>query len=279
MLRGMLVPGALLAAGCIAGAGPFLRPPGGPSVRVSPVEFDFGIVTAGEALLHRFEVVNAGDRPLTLRDVRSCCDCRVELPRDGVLPAAGKGWIEVEVRTDAVMGPQVWRGSIGTSDPSRPGIGFLLRADVRPALAVEPPVAYLGRVGAGGAAEVRLEVVSAESVTIRKLRKRELWFSMRFEPLTDSRRGIVLYVELAPGAPEGTLEGRIEILADGVAGGGVEVPVMALVDGAGAQGAGASRGAGRFSWLHGQSENRIGLSGRGAPPASPCSGAARSSCP
>lgn len=240
--RGMLLPCVLLVGGCLAGAGPPLRPSIGPEVEVADTDFDFGTVQAGEPLLHRFEVVNTGDRPLRLSHVRSPCDCRIGLPGDGVLPANGKGWIEFGVRTDQAVGAQVWQGSIGTGDPSRPRIEFRLRADVRPALSVEPPVAYLGRWNGGEAAEVTLRVVSAEGVTIRKLRKRERWFSMRFEPLTGARSGILLYVGLAPGAPEGTLEGRIEIVADGASPNGIEVPVLALVGALPARDGGAAPG-------------------------------------
>lgn len=59
-------------------------------LRVSPAAVDLGEVPAGEAVDFEIVVHNAATDPVRLRYIHAECDCTLQLPASGMVPASGQ---------------------------------------------------------------------------------------------------------------------------------------------------------------------------------------------
>jgi hypothetical protein len=81
------------------------------SVNVAKMEFEekiyeFGVVEAGEVVVHEFEFTNTGKVPLLINDVRSTCGCTIpEWPEKLIAPGESSS-IEVRFNTTNMRNQQ-----------------------------------------------------------------------------------------------------------------------------------------------------------------------------
>ena len=68
--------------------------------------YDFGEVTAGTIVKHKFDFVNTGKRDLLITNAQASCGCTVPTYPKEPIPPGGKGTIEVEFNSTSRVGNQ-----------------------------------------------------------------------------------------------------------------------------------------------------------------------------
>lgn len=69
-------------------------------------EFDFGAVTEGDEVIHKFKFTNTGKVPLTILKARSSCGCTIPEWPEEPIPPGGSGEIEAKFNTTAKLKEQ-----------------------------------------------------------------------------------------------------------------------------------------------------------------------------
>jgi len=94
-------------------------------------DFDFGTLTAGQEVEHRFKFKNEGDFPLIINNVSASCGCTIpQWPREPIGPGEG-GDILVHFNSKGKEGPQFKTVTIfANTNPATSDIKF--KANVEP---------------------------------------------------------------------------------------------------------------------------------------------------
>ncbi len=110
---------------------------GGPrAVPAEPV-VDFEVVPKGEVIVHEFVIKNEGDAVLELTDVKPACGCTVADYDREIAPGAS-GTVKTTVKTDNFSGPIAKSIAVFTNDPENPKLQLVVKAEVKPYVAVVP---------------------------------------------------------------------------------------------------------------------------------------------
>ncbi len=123
---------ALVAAMAVAAEGDN-RPR---AVPAEPIK-DFEIVPKGEVIAHEFEIKNEGSAILELKDVRPACGCTVA-EYDRQIAPGKSGWVKAKVKTENFGGPIAKSIAVFTNDPDNPKLQLVVKANVKPYVAVAP---------------------------------------------------------------------------------------------------------------------------------------------
>ena len=92
--------------------------------------YDFKNVLEGEILTHTFQVMNEGDEPLRIEEVKPGCSCSV-VDFDPIIPPKGAGKMTVKIDTKGFDGPERWGVKVFSNDPTWKEAVLDLRADVK----------------------------------------------------------------------------------------------------------------------------------------------------
>ena len=96
--------------------------PTGPTTTVEfeEIEFDFGVVDAGEKVKHVYQFKNTGSEPLIISNAKGSCGCTVpSWPKDPI-PPGSTGEIEVQFDSKNKKGKQSKRVTItANTDPAQ----------------------------------------------------------------------------------------------------------------------------------------------------------------
>jgi hypothetical protein len=98
---------------------------------------DFGDVTTGTLLEHRFELRNEGDAPLTLQELRPGMGIKIR-SFDATIPAGGSGAVEVELDSLRLSGEGRTVVGLLTDDPAHSTFVLEVAFRVTPALLGKP---------------------------------------------------------------------------------------------------------------------------------------------
>ena len=107
-----------------------------PDISVEETVVDLGRVTQGEIAEVEFSVENRGDEPLQIR-VRPTCGCTVA-DFDKLIPARDRGTVRARIDTSSFAGPISKSILVLSNDPDEPSLNLVIRAEVRPVLAILP---------------------------------------------------------------------------------------------------------------------------------------------
>ncbi len=80
---------------------------GKPKIQFTNLEFDFGNITMGEKVSHRFPFKNIGKGDLKIENVISSCGCTVANYDKNPISPNNEGFIEVEFNSDGYRGLQI----------------------------------------------------------------------------------------------------------------------------------------------------------------------------
>jgi hypothetical protein len=117
---------------------------------------DFKNVLEGETLKHTFELMNQGDEPLKIEQVKPDCTCSV-VHFDPIIPPRGEGKITVNINTKGFEGPERWVVKVISNDPKWKEAVLDLRANVRPVILVtDSMVFFSGKKSASMAREIEI---------------------------------------------------------------------------------------------------------------------------
>lgn len=218
----------------IAGCGPARREAlvhGAPRAVALTKRHDFGEVTPGTRIEHRFEIANRGDGVLELKPRATSCGCRAAVVSADTVPPGETGAIVVSLDTDGQIGPKAAWARVETNDPSDRQIDLLLQGSVAGDVRVRTPRLFLGRVDAdrsrSASVDVELTAPTVEISSIRASSERLKVVAARLPPPT---RGVRLSVTLPPQGVPGRINDRIIVTTTSALQPKVEIQVLASVE-------------------------------------------------
>ena len=117
---------------------------GGPELSIDPPALDWGTISPGGRLEHRFSLANMGQEDLVIEEVTTSCHCLSAAPSGMVIPPGGAA--ELFVSFD----PTGWSGGftgfvvVRTNDPFRPIRRIEVKGRIAPAAVQSPEEASAG---------------------------------------------------------------------------------------------------------------------------------------
>ncbi|MBM2851340.1 MAG: hypothetical protein HW418_4282, partial [Anaerolineales bacterium] len=132
----------------------------GPRIQFPVSTHDFGSVSKGEPVRYDFKVLNAGDAPLEISDVRPSCGCTTAGEWTRRIEAGGSGTIPIQLETAQFTGPVTKTITIASNDPTRPTAVLEINASIWTPIQISNPVVIFPAL-------TQLDQVVSRSVTIR----------------------------------------------------------------------------------------------------------------
>src|SRR5262249_46182750 len=99
---------------------------------------DLGVVGVGADVAHEFQVHNAGDAPLVLRDIRASAGGTVSPAGELTIAPGETRGLRVAVDTWVLAGPSPILISLSTNEPEASALSLELQLDVRTLVAASP---------------------------------------------------------------------------------------------------------------------------------------------
>ena len=160
-----------------------------PSIMIPEPIGDLGEVIEGESRQHVFEVVNEGDSPVTINEVRPTCGCTVA-SYDEVIPAGGTGKITVDFDTTGLKGGISKMLTVFTSDPANPRIELALKVKILSHLHFNPGLARFMKAQGHEAGQVTQLFYSSdfEELEIKKIESPMEALKVEYRPATEEER-------------------------------------------------------------------------------------------
>lgn len=129
VLRGVPVAACLVLAACLAHGVP-PEAVAGPRLVLEHTSHDFGEVTQGKIVEHRFPFSNGGDAELRIEDVSTPCGCTVALPDKKSLAPGESSYLDVTYDSAARSGDVERVVTVRSNDPVQPEMTLHLHARV-----------------------------------------------------------------------------------------------------------------------------------------------------
>lgn len=90
-------PGVTPSATPVAQPEPEVKPEGPlPVAQYSETDWDFGTIKEGDKVSHTYRVVNTGEAPLIIQDVKPTCGCTAPDWTKTPIPPGGEGFVKAE---------------------------------------------------------------------------------------------------------------------------------------------------------------------------------------
>ena len=144
--------------------------PAGRPVAVFPeTQFQWGLVFAGEEVVHRFPVLNEGTAPLRILRVQTSCRCTKKDYTEIVRPGE-EGYVTLAVDTSGFIGEENKTARVYTNDPQNPSVVLTMRGGVRPFVTIKPSIPALKGVMGLKPVSVTVTVAPASEVPLEDLK-------------------------------------------------------------------------------------------------------------
>lgn len=104
----------------------------GPKMVVREPLHDFGEVKEGEHVTHDYVILNSGDAPLKITNVRASCGCTAAMPDKNEIAPGETVKIKVDFNTENRSGPQKKYVYIFTNDPENKDYRLTFTANIKP---------------------------------------------------------------------------------------------------------------------------------------------------
>ncbi len=210
---------------------------GGPrAVPTAPIK-DFDIVPKGEVIVHEFEIKNEGAGVLELTDVRPACGCTVAR-FDKKIASGESGKVRASVKTDNFTGPIAKSIAVFTNDPANPKLQLVVKANIKPYVAVVPGYARYNYVQGEpvGTISQTLWAEDGSDVKILSVKTPYDHLKVNYREATEDERhpkgeGKQWRVEvtLDPQSPVGALRDYVQINLDHAKQKRVKIPISGFV--------------------------------------------------
>ena len=195
--------------------------------------FDFGEQPNTVEVSHDFVLRNAGDAPLSIRDIKSGCGCTVAAVDTSDIPPGGETCVTVRFKLAGRNGPQDKSVAVETDDSARPVAILRLRGIAYSEIALAPAALLFGRVWRdGGTRTRRVELRMRPPVRFLDVDGNgngalTVTWDRHLGEGTDRT---VLEVALNPASsPKGPFSENLEILTDSTNTPRVKLPVTAVI--------------------------------------------------
>jgi hypothetical protein len=148
----------------------------GPRVALPEADFDFGVIKEGEKATHVFKIVNTGDEPLQIGEVKADCGCTATSLSHTSLAPNETGEVKVTFDSRNRLGNFQKNVRIFTNDPQQSSSSVLIRGTVQrgpaPVLVVPSRKLDFGVISLNCPFDFDLEVQNGgtETLTVRSIR-------------------------------------------------------------------------------------------------------------
>lgn len=196
--------------------------------------FDFGSVDRGAKIEHVFRILNAGDAPLRLDQVKSTCGCTVALISDPDVPPGGEGRVSVMLDTARMAGRVTKVVTVYTNDPDTPTAPLALTGVVYADLVASPTALWLGRLRRGESVSREISVVPGRpgaTYAVTAVESDTAALGAEILPAENGAPGQRVVVRLAKELPLGRFNGRLILRTNSPRESTITVPVFASVEG------------------------------------------------
>ena len=139
-------PLALIASVCAAAGLGIGGAEAAPCIAAPQTTFSFGWRDAEETVTNRFILLNTGDAPLLLTDIRISCGCTHAEPERRQLQPGERTTLEMRLALHGLQGAQRKSVTVISNDPATPSLTFWIEGEARAAVCLEPPSVSFGRV-------------------------------------------------------------------------------------------------------------------------------------
>src|SRR5262245_14299524 len=189
----------------------------------------FGTVLQGSKVVHSFTLRNDGTAPLTIRRV-DLSEHSMKARFAPLIPPGKEGQVRVEWDTDQIAGEVEAEAVVRFEEPARPGLTFVLKGIVTPAIEFLPYPAVFASVFAGEGAERRVRIVNHEDrpLAIRRVISDSPHFAASLVTLEPGRL-YELRVEVPKSVPPGRYAEALSLDTDHPARGRIPIAVNLFV--------------------------------------------------
>jgi uncharacterized protein DUF1573 len=118
------------------------QPSGGPRIRFSETNFNFGKIKTSDNLRHDFVVTNTGSAVLEISSVRPACGCTMAGTWDRQIEPGKTGRIPIQLNPANLNGPVTKTIAVTCNDPTQTNHTLHIAATVWKPIDVQPPTAY-----------------------------------------------------------------------------------------------------------------------------------------
>jgi len=205
---------------------------GPPRFSIDDYEHDFGRVSQGTTVTHKFKFKNGGEGHLIIQRTVAACGCTVASLEQDAFTAGESGELEVKFDTTGFSGEKVKTVRVYTNDPDQRSFVLSLRGTIEPDVVVEPRRVFFGDVvsGEGGSRDVSIKIRDGASARIQNVQLHSNHFDLQEIESGDKHR--LMRVVLRPDVSPGEIRERIVIGLRGDKRQSVNIPLYASVKGA-----------------------------------------------
>ena len=203
-------------------------------IRFDNYTYDFGKIEPGQKIERTFVFKNAGDKELTVSNVRTTCGCTAALLSDKNIPSKGKGEIKVSFDTTGRSGLENQKIFVHSNDSITPIVQLQIQGLVKADLAISPRNIAFGDIKKGtiSTREIYITDQTGENVKVTKVESYPSFLSAIFSSITvKSYQGYKVLISLSPNTPLCSLEGKVTIYTTDKKHLEIEIPVTANIIG------------------------------------------------
>jgi len=172
---------------------------------------DFGDYPANEKKTAKFELVNNGDAPLEIKQIRKTCGCsETKLDKKTIQPGA-TAILEAEIKANSIGGPYSKAIYVESNDPKQRFLRLTLSGKAIPLIKVYPKDnLYLGALSVGKSYDYAFKLETVRDGVKVQAEIVKANFPAEIE-LKETKQGFDLKVKAAPDKKENLLNAEIEI--------------------------------------------------------------------
>lgn len=236
ILSGVFAAGfvlAVVAENAAPAAAPAAAVEHGPKIVCDKPDYDFGGADGSATIEHVYEVKNAGDLSLTLKEVKASCGCTVVKTSKMTLPPGDTAQITATLNLHGRSGHQDKHVMVSSDDPKTPLLLLNLRGDVIQEYTITPDRLVMGQIRGDQSTKTQVTFVNntSNAVHVTKVDSTATYLKPTFTE-TVAGKSYRVDVEIAPPLPAGTVDAVIHIFTDNAARPVFDVPFNAAVMGA-----------------------------------------------
>ncbi len=177
-----------------------------PRIEVVPERLDLGSLQAWETRDHDVVIRNTGDQPLRIRNVESTCGCTVPALEVTEIAPGAQTVMQVHFNSKNFQGPQLKYVHIYSNDPVRGAFDFLVTADIKVPLYMNPTTTMLRfpslRVGSTESMTYTFRTEDVPRLEIQPESWPRQWLDITVKPGADAQTADVVFA-IRPDGPVG----------------------------------------------------------------------------
>lgn len=197
-----------------------------PRLVMEPAQLDFGVVAQNETRHAEVTLRNRGDEVLVLGPARSTCHCVEPVLAITELPPGAAAVMGVLFNSLDFQGPQLKHIKFATNDPQRPQVEYLVTADIKVPLSMEPAQTLLSfpalRAGQTSSQTYTFRSEDVDRLEIRPRHWPRQWLEIDVRPGDTPQAALVTFT-IKPDGPVGRYRDMVRLETNVPA-----VPLVAL---------------------------------------------------